>query len=136
MARKAYAKVKVSKKGRKLVCKPNWVHLRWRKGPTDIRWAFDEMPEQASRAVVEFHDKLPAKHASKAKGKAEFCPRGVHRGAGHAEVSGASHLPDIVTSGNTHEQGFFTYDIKILDKKGKVLAKADPGGDNGPGPGH
>ena len=135
MPGKTHAIVKVSSKGGKLVCKPDWVRLYWNKGPADIRWVFGKMPEKASRAVVEFHDKVPAKYARKAKAGAKFRSRGVHLGAGHAEASGTSHLQDIVTSGNTRKSGFFTYDIKVLDRKGNVLAQADPGGDNNPDPG-
>jgi len=132
MPGKSHVIVKVSKKGGKLLCNPDWVHLRWKKGPADIRWVFGKMPEEACRAVVEFHEKAPAKYAKKAKSGAKFRPRGVHLGAGHAEASGSSHLPDIVTSGNTRKAGYFTYDIKILDTKGNVITQTDPGGDNQP----
>ena len=135
MPEKTHAVVKVSLKGGKLQCNPDWVHLEWKGGPADIRWVFGKMPEAASRAVVEFHDKAPKKYAHMAKSGAKFRSRGVHLGAGHAEVSGSSHLPDIVTSGNVHRAGYFTYDIKILDKKHNVIAQADPGGDNNPGGG-
>jgi hypothetical protein len=135
MPGKTHVIVKVSSKGGRLLCTPDWVHLLWKKGPADIRWVFGKMPGEASRAVVEFHEKAPAKYAKKAKSGAKFRSRGVHLGAGHAETSGRSHLPDIVTSGNIRKAGYFTYDIKILNKKGAVIAQADPGGDNNSGSG-
>jgi len=39
-----------------------------------------------------------------------------------------------VTAGNTQEEGYFFYDVKLLDSAGKVIAQADPGGDNEPNP--
>jgi len=135
MAGKTHAVVKVSMKGGKLQCNPDWVRLFWDDGPADIRWVFGKMPEHATRAVVEFHERVPAKYAHKKAAGAKFRARGVHRGGGHAEISGSSHLPDIVTSGNVRKAGFFTYDVKILDRRGDVVAQADPGGDNNPGGG-
>jgi hypothetical protein len=130
MPTKKYELVKVTMQDGKLKCNPDWVHLYWKDGPTDIRWAFEGMPKGAVGAVVEFLAAVPGKYQAQARRPGEFRPRGVHRGFGNEQASAASHLPDIVTAGNTQEAGYFYYDVKLLDRNGAVIAQADPGGDN------
>jgi hypothetical protein len=127
-----YARVIVTTQDRKIVCDPDWVHLHAKKGPSDIQWVFQTVPKEAVGAVVEFVTELAPKHQKPSDALQPFRPRGVHRGLGHAASSGGSRLADIVTSGNTGEQGHFYYNVKLLDKTGKVIAQADPGGDNDP----
>ena len=132
MPTKTHEKVTVSMKNGKLTCTPDWVHLNWKDGPADIRWVFDGVPKTAVGAVVEFLAAVPAKHPVPPGTPGPFLPRGAHRGLGHAQASAGSHLPDIVTTGNTQEGGHFYYDVKLLDGAGTVVAQADPGGDNNP----
>ncbi len=131
---KNYATVKVTIHKGQLHCDPDWVHLYWEDAPTDIRWAFSGVPKDAVGAVVEFLAEVPAKAPSPPT-TSKFRPRGVHGGLGHAPASAGSHLPDIVTSSNTGGPGYFYYDVRLLDSAGKVIAQADPGGENDPGPG-
>jgi hypothetical protein len=135
MPGKTHEIVRVAARNGKLTCTPDWVNLYWNDGPADIRWVFDGVPTTAVGAVVEFHTAVPAKYPTDPGTPGGFRPRGVHRGIGHAQASGGSHLPDIVTMGNTLEAGFFYYDVKLLDAAGKVIAQADPGGCNQPDPG-
>ena len=135
MPTKTYEVVTVTMQNGKLMCAPDWVHLYWKDGPGDIRWAFDGVPKSAVGAVVEFLTAVPTKYEAPLKPPGGFRPRGVHRGLGCDQASAGSHLPDIVTSGNTQEAGYFYYDVKLLDSAGKVIAQADPGGDNDPIPG-
>ena len=135
MPTKTYEVVTVTMQNGKLMCAPDWVHLYWKDGPGDIRWAFDGVPKSAVGAVVEFLTAVPAKYPTPPGTPGGFRPRGVHRGLGHAQASAGSHLPDVVTSGNTQEAGYFYYDVKLLDRAGKIIAQADPGGDNEPDPG-
>jgi hypothetical protein len=135
MATKKYELVTVTMQDGKLTCAPDWVHLYWKDGPGDIRWAFDGVPKNAVGAVVEFLAAVPAKYPAPPETPGGLRPRGVHRGLGHARASAGSHLPDVVTSGNTQEAGYFYYDVKLLDGAGEVIAQADPGGDNQPGTG-
>ncbi|MGD1147315.1 MAG: hypothetical protein ABR961_05160 [Thermoanaerobaculaceae bacterium] len=132
MPTKTHEIVRVTVRDGKLTCTPDWVHLNWKDGPADIRWAFDGAPTTAVGAVVEFQTAVPAKYPTAPGHPGGFRPRGVHRGLGHAKPSAGSHLPDILTSGNTQEAGYFYYDVKLLDGAGKVIAQADPGGDNDP----
>ncbi len=134
MPAKTYEVVNVTFQDGRLSCDPDWVHLYWNDGPTDIRWVFKDAPKAATSAVVEFHASVPAKYRSAGRPPERFRARGVHRGIGHARASAASHLQDIVTTGNTQEAGYFYYDVKLLDGAGKVIAQADPGGENDPGP--
>ena len=134
MSAKAYEVVTVTMQNGKLKCVPDWVHLYWEIGPADIRWAFDGVPRSAVGAVVEFLTTAPTKYGAPPKHPGGFRPRGVHRGLGYREASAGSHLPDIVTAGNTQEAGYFYYDVKLFDSAGKVIAQADPGGDNDPEP--
>ncbi|MBZ5589907.1 MAG: hypothetical protein LAO05_15230 [Acidobacteriia bacterium] len=135
MPAKTHEIVTVTIENGKLKCTPDWVHLNWKVGPADIRWVFDGAPGTAVGAVVEFQAVVPAKYPTVPNNPAGFRPRGVHLGLGHAQASAGSHLADIVTTGNTHEAGYFYYDVKLLDGAGKVIAQADPGGDNEPPPG-
>jgi len=135
MPTKTYEVVTVTMQNGKLTCAPDWVHLYWKDGPGDIRWVFDGLPKSAVGAVVEFLKAVPAKYPTPPGTLGGFRPRGVHRGLGHAQASTGSHLPDIVTTGNTEEAGYFYYDVKLLDGAGKVIAQADPGGGNQPDPG-
>jgi hypothetical protein len=132
---KTYEVVKVTMRDGKLTCAPDWVQLYWEDGPADIRWAFDGVPKSAVGAVVEFLTGVPAKYQAPVKRPGGFRPRGVHRGLGYTQASAGSHLPDIVTAGNTHEAGYFYYNVKLLDSAGKAIAQADPGGGNDPNPG-
>ena len=133
MPTKTHEVVTVTVKNGKLKCTPDWVSLYWEDGPADIRWVFDGAPRNAVSAVVEFHAAVPAKYpAAPARSAGGFRPRGVHRGLGHSNASAGSHLRDIVTTGNTHEVGYFYYDVKLLDSNGTVVMQADPGGDNQP----
>ncbi|HVN31603.1 MAG TPA: hypothetical protein VMT45_06415 [Thermoanaerobaculaceae bacterium] len=134
MPKTTYESVTVTMKDGKLACTPDWVHLYWETGPADIRWAFKGVPKKAVGAVVEFHAEVPAKYGTTPPKPGEFRARGVHRGVGHAPASAGSHLPDIVTTGNTQEAGYFYYDIRLLDASGAIIAQADPGGDNDPTP--
>jgi hypothetical protein len=136
MSTKTYEVVKVIVENGKLRCDPDWVHLYWKVGPTDIRWVFDGAPTNAVGAVVEFAADVPAKYPTPPDSPGGFRPGGVHRGIGSAQASSGSRLPDIVTSGNTQEAGYFYYDVKLLDADGGVIAQADPGGDNDPIPPH
>ena len=135
MPTKTYEKVTVSMQNGKLTCTPDWVHLNWKDGPADIRWVFDGVPGSATGATVEFLAAVPAKQTVPPGTPGPFLPRGAHRGLGHAQASGGSHLPDIVTTGNTQETGHFCYDVKLLDAGGSVIAHAGPGGDTGSGGG-
>jgi hypothetical protein len=135
MLTKTHEVVTVTMQNGKLRCAPDWVHLYWKDGPGDIQWAFDGVPKSAVGAVVEFLTAVPAKYPTPPGTPGGFRSRGVHRGLGHAQASAGSHLPDVVTSGNTQEAGYFYYDVKLLDRTGKVIAQADPGGDNQPDPG-
>jgi hypothetical protein len=132
MSNRSFALIKVTVAGGVATCDPDWVRLFWEDGPTDIRWEFHGVPSEVTEAVVEFHDVEPPKHAGTHAHRGGFRPRGVHRGGGHAGTAGGSHLPDIVSSGNTMQEGYFTYDLKLFDKSGKLVAEADPGGDNQP----
>jgi hypothetical protein len=127
-----YAIVMVTVKDGKVFCDPNWVHLHARKGPSDIKWVFQSAPKEAVGATVEFLTELSPKHQKPSGALEPFRPRGVHRGLGHSGSTGESHLPDIVTSGNTGDKGHFFYNIMVVDKTGKVIAQVDPGGDNDP----
>lgn len=135
MFTKTHEIVTVTTQNGKLKCAPDWVHLYWKDGPTDIRWVFDGVPGTAVGAVVEFLTVVPAKYPAPPGTPGVFRPRGVHRGLGHAQASAGSHLHDIVTTGNTQEAGYFYYDVKLLDSNGIVIMRADPGGDNDPDPG-
>ncbi|OFV80830.1 MAG: hypothetical protein A2Y78_03335 [Acidobacteria bacterium RBG_13_68_16] len=135
MPTKTYELVTVTMQNGKLKCAPDWVHLYWKDGPGDIRWAFNGMPKNAAGAVVEFVTAVPTKYEAPLKSPGGFRPRGVHRGLGYNRPSAGSHLPDVVTAGNTQESGYFYYDVKLLDHEGEVIAQADPGGDNDPDPG-
>jgi hypothetical protein len=132
MPTKTYEEVTVAMRNGELTCTPDWVHLNWNEGPADIRWVFDGVPGSAAGAVVEFLPEVPAKQTVPPGTPGPFLPRGAHRGLGHAQASAGSHLPDIVTTGNTQEGGHFYYDVKLLDGAGAVVAQADPGGDNNP----
>lgn len=134
MSAKRYEVVTVTMQDGKLICTPDWVKLYWQAGPADIRWAFKGVPTSAVGATVEFLATFPAKYPKPPATRGAFRPRGVHRGLGYTQASAGSHLPDIVTMGNTQERGYFCYDVKLLDGNGQVLAQADPGGDNQPGP--
>ena len=138
MPGKTHETVTVSINQGKLKCDPDFVHLYWNAGPADIRWVFKDMPTAAKSAVVEFLETKPAKYPVDPGTPGGFRPRGVHRGAGHAPAGAGSHLSDLVTWGNTREQGYFYYEIRVLDDKGRVIAQADPGGTNNgdPGPGN
>lgn len=127
-----YEKVTVNYENGVLKCDKDWIHLYWKDGPTDIQWMFKGAPKNAVSAVVEFLPAVPAKYQPPTSGT--FRPRGVHQGFGHAPASAGSHLPDIVTSGNTQEVGYFYYAVKLLDGSGSVIAQTDPGGENDPGP--
>ncbi|MGD1148414.1 MAG: hypothetical protein ABR961_10750 [Thermoanaerobaculaceae bacterium] len=133
MPAKSYVEVRITMQNGKLICTPDWIQLYWQVGPTDIRWAFVGIPKNAVSAVVEFLPAVPAKYKPRT---GTFRPRGVHQGFGHAPASAGSHLPDVVTSGNTQESGYFYYDIKVLDGNQKVIAQTDPGGGNDPDPDH
>lgn len=128
-----YEKVTVKYDNGVLKCDKDWVQLYWKVGPTDIRWVFVGMPTEGVSAVVEFLPAVPAKYQPP---KGSFRPRGVHQGFGHAPASAGSHLPDIVSSGNTQESGYFYYDVKLLDGNQRVIAQTDPGGGNDPDPDH
>jgi len=132
MPTKTYAIVNVSMRDGKLTCTPDWVHLYWKNGPADIRWVFDGAPPSAVGAVVQFLEAVPAKYPTPPSVPGGFRPRGVHRGFGSAPASAGSPLPDLVTSANTEEAGYFYYDVQLVDGDGNVLAQADPGGDNQP----
>jgi hypothetical protein len=136
MPTKTYEVVTVTMQDGKMKCTPDWVHLYWKDGPKDIRWAFDGVPKSAVGAVVEFLPAVPAKYQAPVKTPGGFRPRGVHRGFGYTQASAGSHLPDIVTAGNIQEAGYFYYDVKLLDSNDGVIAQADPGGTNDPNPPH
>lgn len=132
MAGGRFAVVKVTMAGGAVRCDPDWVRLFWDDGPAEIRWEFHDIPREVTQAVFEFHDVEPDKHAGRHAHPGGFRPRGVHRGGGHAGAAAGSHLADLVTWGNRKEAGYFTYDLRLLDRDGAVVAEADPGGDNQP----
>ena len=132
MAGDKFTVVKVAMTGGVVTCEPDWVRLFWNDGPAEIRWEFHDIPREVTQAVVEFHGLEPAKHAGRHTHPGGFRPRGVHRGSGHAGAGAGSHLADLVTWGNTKESGYFTYDLKLFDRDGTLVAEADPGGDNQP----
>ncbi len=135
MPKPKYERVTVTVRNGQLTCTPDWVHLKWKDGPEDIRWRFEGIPESAVGVAVEFLAEVPANTPAPPPAAGAFRPRGVHRGVGQISATPGSRLPDLVTTGNTREAGHFYYDVKLLDGEGNVVAHADPGGDNQPGTG-
>lgn len=127
--------VTVTMQNGKLTCKPDWVHLYWKKGARDIRWVFKDLPKDAVGAMVEFLAAVPGKYVTPPPGTpGPFRPRGVHGGFGCVPVPLGPQLPDLITAGNTEEIGYFYYDVTLLNAAGEVIAQVDPGGDNQPIP--
>jgi hypothetical protein len=130
-----YERVVVTMQGGKVVCDPDWVHLRWNTGPSDIKWVFEDVPKDAVGAVVEFLGEPSARYAPPAAAPGPFQPRGVHRGFGCLPGSDGSRLPDLSTEGNIKVAGYFHYEVRLLNAAGAVVGQVDPGGDNDPNPG-
>jgi hypothetical protein len=127
-----YAIVMVTVQNGKVVCDPDWVYLHCKRGPTDIKWKFKGMPDEAAGAVVEFLTEPSARYAPRAAGPGQFQPRGVHRGFGRLPGSEGSRVPDLFTEGNIRVAGYFHYEVRLLNAAGEVIGQADPGGDNDP----
>ena len=134
MADVEYAPVTVTMQNSELTCSPDWVHLRPAGGATDIRWVFAGVPKEAVSVIIEFLPTVPAKYLPPPDAPGPLQPRGVHRGFGAMPPSAGSSLPDLVTADNTMDPGYFYYQVALLNATGDVIAQADPGGDNDPGP--
>lgn len=127
--------VTVTMQNGKLTCNPDWVHLFWKDGPRDIRWAFVDLPKDVVGAMVKFLVAVPTKYVAPSPGTpGPFRPRGVHNGFGCMPASLGSQLPDFITEGNTQEIGYFYYNVTLLDAAGEIITQVDPGGDNQPIP--
>lgn len=111
-------------------CEPDWVQLCWETGPDTIKWVFKNVPKSVTRVDVDFLDHVPKKY----KEKPGFLGRGPFRGMGFDEPSAGSKIKDIVTVGNTKEEGYFCYELYFYDRDGNLVARTDPGGDNNPVP--
>jgi len=129
MPTKGYARVEITVEGHRVLCKDEWVKCYWDKGPDNIQWVFVKAPTEAEYAEIEFLDEVPPKYAHQVQG---FLKRGPFRGMGYRKPSGGTKLQDIVTLGNTKDQGYFCYNIYVYDANGALLAHADPGGTNDP----
>jgi hypothetical protein len=114
MDSKGYAEVKVSVVGNEVRCAPDPVKCNWQAGPDDIRWTFQNLPENVASVVIEWKTKP------------------MHRGIGHAPSSVDSHLADLVTTGNVCVGGRYFYHVHCLDAQGQQVAYADPSGQNDP----
>lgn len=124
VSNKTYADVHVTfdeKKGIMVDVDP--VQCYWDTGPACIRWITDSAPTGATTLDVEWQDPGPPYKGGK-----------MFAGQHEAPPSGASAVPDLVTSGNTKVKGLFKYAIVFRDAAGKELRRLDPGANNDPQP--
>jgi hypothetical protein len=66
MPTKTYELVTVTMQNGKLKCAPDWVHLYWKDGPGDIRWAF----RGVRRSEQCDSDRCPTKYETPLKARA------------------------------------------------------------------
>jgi hypothetical protein len=118
MSDKGYVTVKVSVEGDKVTCDPEWARCFWEDGPDCVRWsvADADVPAEVSRVTVEWKDDSPPYKSGSPFSAAGYQPSPYHY-----------RLPDIVTTGNRMEEGFYRYSLYCYDADGNVLASADPG---------
>ncbi len=116
----AMVKVTVDLEKKRVTCDPDPVKCYWVAGPENIRWTFPGLPREVDSVVIEWQRTTDPKY----KNKPMFHAQGV------APSTSGSHLCDIVTAQNVKEKGKFKYAVYCYDSAGRLLAQADPEGDN------
>lgn len=124
------ARVEGSEK-QKVVCYPDGAQLMFNTGPTLIRWVFQNVPADIDKAEVVFFDEQPLGKYPSPTTKPVLKRGALGNRTEELESSSGSHLPDLVTTANSKQEGYFFYKV-VLSRKGVVAIESDPGGSNDP----
>lgn len=114
-----------------VVCYPDGAQLFYNSGPSLIRWVFQNVPADIDNARIEFLGSQPMAKYPKPTTRPVLAKGALGDRQTELESSSGSHLPDLVTTANNKQQGYFFYKV-VLSRKGEIVIESDPGGANDP----
>lgn len=112
-------------------CYPDGAQLFYASGPSLVRWVFQNVPAEIDKAEISFFATQPTDKYKNPATKPVLGKDALGLKVGELESSSGSHLPDLVTTANNKQDGYFFYQV-LLTRQGALVVQTDPGGTNDP----
>jgi hypothetical protein len=116
-------------KERVVKCYPDGAQLFYTSGPRLVRWVFQNVPDGFDKAEIQFFATQPLAKYPDQTTKPILPVGSLGTTPGQMDSSSGSALPDLITTANNNQEGYFFYKV-VLSGKGVDSIVSDPGGGN------